>query len=566
MESFPANAMNNGSVASQGFIADLIGQRSNTTLIVTATVLASASILPLLNKLLTPAMDPREPPLIKPSIPLIGHIIGIIKHQSDYHRIVHDCSNAHPSLPIATLQMLNGKLYTIFDPHLIQPALRSKIASFEPFVTEFARKTFGLSDETFEKITSNPAVVPEFTDAIHASFQTESLHKMNVHFLGSISAKMGPLSCGLATVDETNTGKEKVDLGGLEVENLFLWCRDVMTLATTKALYGNHDPFNQDQSLVDMIWIFEESVPYFLLSLFPALTMPKAYRARGRLQKTMSKYYSDEHEITDPTTSTLVFNRANSLRKHKFTGEEIGLLESILPIVATINAVPTFYWMLLFIFERPELVERLRIEVEEAATVKNEDSERIVTFNIAEFDDKLPLLISCYREAMRLANHSVSSRRIMTDMTVTGSDGQSYLLKKGVDLQLPAGVTHYEQSIWGDDAATFNPERFLPPTARDKTAEGLENERKRKAGYFPFGGGRHLCPGRNFAFAEILGFMSVLVLGFEVEPTGMRFGEMQMLGPQLASGTVKPKNSGKGLGAKIRRRSGWEGVQWKFEC
>lgn len=309
--------------------------------------------------------------------------------------------------------------------------------------------------------------------------------------------------------------------------------------------------------------VFEESVPYFLLSLFPSLTIPKAYKARQRLQSTMCKYYSDQQEINDPTTSTLVFNRANSLRGHDFTGNEIGMLECILPIVATLNAVPIFYWMLLFIFDRPELVERLRKETEAAATITENGSKKTATFNIAEFDEKLPLLVSCYREAMRLASQSVATRRTMTDMTITTQAGESYLLKKGVDLQLPAGVTHYQESIWGADAATFNPDRFLP---RDKTPANLENERQRKAGYFPFGGGRHLCPGRNFAFAEILGFMSVLVLGFEVEARGMRFGEMKMLGPQLASGTVKPERYGEGLGARIRRREGWEGVEWKFEC
>ena len=39
----------------------------------------------LINVLATPRLDPREPPLLKPSIPLIGHIIGIISRQNEYH-------------------------------------------------------------------------------------------------------------------------------------------------------------------------------------------------------------------------------------------------------------------------------------------------------------------------------------------------------------------------------------------------------------------------------------------------------------------------------------------------
>ena len=36
----------------------------------------------------TPKLDPREPQLIKPTIPLIGHILGLIQHQAKYHLLL----------------------------------------------------------------------------------------------------------------------------------------------------------------------------------------------------------------------------------------------------------------------------------------------------------------------------------------------------------------------------------------------------------------------------------------------------------------------------------------------
>ena len=39
----------------------------------------------LLLGLVSPRLDAQEPPLLKPSIPLIGHMIGLMKHQSQYH-------------------------------------------------------------------------------------------------------------------------------------------------------------------------------------------------------------------------------------------------------------------------------------------------------------------------------------------------------------------------------------------------------------------------------------------------------------------------------------------------
>ncbi|KAH6876823.1 cytochrome P450 [Thelonectria olida] len=556
-------ADSNGGSLLQGLVADIRSGNLTLPTIVITFIIASAVTLPLLSKVLTPNIDSREPPVIKPSIPFIGHIIGIIRYQSHYHRIIH---NANPSRPIATLPMLNGKMYSIYDPNLIQTALRSKTVSLTPFATDFAQKTFGLDDELTAKVKAD-GVFSTFVEVMHASFAAGMVQKMNVHFLANISAKMDPISCGAVRVNEVNAGKEEVIPEGLEVENLYLWIRDVMTLGTTKALYGDHDPFGPNPSLVDEIWAFEEAIPYFLLSLLPSITMPKAFKARAKLQTLLSEYYAAEHDINDPTTSQLVLNRANTLRKYGFTGSEIGKLEVILPNVATLNAVPTLYWLLLYVLVRPELMERVRKEVEAATLIaETDDGKRTVTFDIADFDTKIPLLVSCYRETMRLSNHSVSMRRVMEDLTITSPNGQSYLLQKGIDIQLPAGVTHRDKTVWGQDANEFDPERFLPPGSKDKTTESVDIDRRRRATYIPFGGGRHLCPGRNFAIAEILGFTSVLLLGFEIEPVGMRFDDMKMLPPTLATGAVRPEKYGKGLGGRMVRRKGWENVEWKFEC
>jgi hypothetical protein len=57
---------------------------TNTTALV-ATTIVLALLLPWL---WTPKLDPREPQLVKPTIPLLGHIIGLIQHQAKYHLIL----------------------------------------------------------------------------------------------------------------------------------------------------------------------------------------------------------------------------------------------------------------------------------------------------------------------------------------------------------------------------------------------------------------------------------------------------------------------------------------------
>jgi hypothetical protein len=37
---------------------------------------------------LSPHVDPREPPILKPTIPFVGHLIGLIRHGSHFLRLL----------------------------------------------------------------------------------------------------------------------------------------------------------------------------------------------------------------------------------------------------------------------------------------------------------------------------------------------------------------------------------------------------------------------------------------------------------------------------------------------
>lgn len=63
------------------------------------------------------------------------------------------------------------------------------------------------------------------------------------------------LSARDAVVGPDNSGRERMtEHRAMEVEGLFLWCRDVMTLTITRALYGDPNAFIQDKSLIEKSW------------------------------------------------------------------------------------------------------------------------------------------------------------------------------------------------------------------------------------------------------------------------------------------------------------------------
>jgi len=162
------------------------------------------------------------------------------------------------------------------------------------------------------------------------------------------------------------------------------------------------------------------------------------------------------------------------------------------------------------------------------------------------------LMVACYRESVRLGNQGVGTRRVIRDTILTDSHGNEHLFKAGVDVLWSAKEMHLS-GAWGDNVADFKPERFLENYGRAQ-----------KQAYVPFGGGKHLCPGRNFAFAENLGLMIALVLGFKLQgldPKDFRLGDSK-----FGEAVAKPPADAQGGEVVIERKKGWEDVDWKFVC
>ncbi len=152
--------------------------------------------------------------------------------------------NAAPSsnenqLPIATLPMLNGKMYAIWSPALIQAALRSKTLRFDPFIVEFTQPFLGLSDEAFRPglgPRERESLLPARMTGLHQAMQPEHLHRMNAAALNYIAESLNAVDAPI------------------QIPNLYLWLRDLMTFATTEALYGSENPLRGRKDLVEDLW------------------------------------------------------------------------------------------------------------------------------------------------------------------------------------------------------------------------------------------------------------------------------------------------------------------------
>lgn len=257
--------------------------------------------------------------------------------------------------------------------------------------------------------------------------------------------------------------------------------------------------------------------------------------------------------------SRVAVNKKWGLPIDDIADHELGML-----FVSITNAIPTLFWMIFYVFQDAQLVTDLQVELL-ACIEEGEDGhrQRECTISIAKLSNACPHLNSTYQEVMRMTNRQLGTRTVLEDTYLTYSSPgdpnsitKTYLLKKGVHVQMPSMITSYAQETWGNDALIFDSRRFMP---------GRDNERLQKKAFTPFGGGKHLCPGRHFAYAEILGTVAALVLGFEItSPEGQRVS-VPPINDSIVEAVGKPLlDVQQKLLANIRRRPGWEEVNWRF--
>ena len=116
--------------------------------------------------------------------------------------------------------------------------------------------------------------------------------------------------------------------------------------------------------------------------------------------------------------------------------------------------------MLSNIFINLDLVSKLRKEALPLLYRSYNDS-NTATIRISRLEAKCPILLSCYRETLRVASSNISMRRTLKDTTILDSNGREYLLKKSINVQIAGRVLHIDKATWGANAHKFNLEQFI---------------------------------------------------------------------------------------------------------
>ena len=139
--------------------------------------------------------------------------------------------------------MLNGKVYIVTDPDLVSAVNRnSKTLAFNPFIAQLGKRITGHDEATSQIVQHNlngesgSGYVIEVHDGIVAALAPgKNLEDMILPFLRAVSTHLNVL--------------EKV-----RVFKLFAWTREMVTMCSTRAIYGPENPFNKNPEYNDLFW------------------------------------------------------------------------------------------------------------------------------------------------------------------------------------------------------------------------------------------------------------------------------------------------------------------------
>lgn len=137
------------------------------------------------------------------------------------------------------------------------------------------------------------------------------------------------------------------------------------------------------------------------------------------------------------------------------------------------------------------------------AKVRREIADANLTEEVISYADasRLPYLQACIKEAWRMFPPvPFGLARVAGPKGVTIGDRY---FEPGTKLSVNPHVIHFSRELFGEDAAMYNPERWIGPGAKD-----IEKH------FVAFGAGYNSCQGRNIAQLELVKATATLVRDF----------------------------------------------------
>ncbi|KAK0239393.1 cytochrome P450 [Armillaria nabsnona] len=176
----------------------------------------------------------------------------------------------------------------------------------------------------------------------------------------------------------------------------------------------------------------------------------------------------------------------------------------------------TIAFMLTELCKNSKIQDKLRAEIHSAETRLHEQGE--TRFDLADFDS-MPYMLAVLKETLRFHPVGYNLFRVAGQddvlplsspiTTTSGKVLHELSIPKGVQIMSSVAACNRNKEMFGEDADTFNPDRWLRESQKQKVALGVY------AGLFTFSGGPRSCIGWRFAVMELQAMIVAIMSKFE---------------------------------------------------
>lgn len=462
---------------------------------------------------------PLQPPSIPYSIPVLGNALSFLAPKpGEFWKSLLDY---HPASAGSCTLLLGGRVaHILHNPASVQALFRSRETSRREFNVTIVRTSLGLLDDDVQRYhglnTKGQRLhfANEEDDPEHVQEKLNLTHLLNGECANELTREF--VRCIRDQVDALPDDYEG---------DMYKLVQAIMFEASGRALMGEKVFEYYPDFGVDFC-DFDKT----MLSLFlgiPEVFLPDAVKHRERSIAGLMRFHAVMKNagldgIINPADSLSwepnYGSRVNRARQEMYNkiglstrgraGLDLGFLFGLAS-----NAIPTTGWMLMHILD-PNADNTLYLRVRrELKTTRLADGR--LDINILT---SLPLLQSVFHEVLRLYTDLLVTRSMNADITLPldASNTHHITLKQGTLAIAPSWLGHRDPTVWNSPPHdVFYAERFL--TTNPETGEDIFTTSGTAGRFFPFGGGKGMCPGRVFAKQEVLAATAMVLLEFDVE-------------------------------------------------
>jgi len=289
-------------------------------------------------------------------------------------------------------------------------------------------------------------------------------------------------------------------LGSTSTVDLFDAVSKVAFFATMKSIYGGAEQGFATAAAHQAFLDFDKNFPY-LVGGAPMW----AFKDSEAGFKKLRALFMDESVYSD-TASYIISEREKLYARNNFTDDNRAGFQVALLWGTVSNTMPTTFWCLYFLLGDPAAMKAVRDEVDALTAGLEPSSSQLDGARIFPQSslNKMAVINSVISETFRITSGSIVIREALEDMELKWKglgEGKTWNIAKGDKVAMYPPLHHFDESVFGADAATFKYDRFV----------GEAGVRLERDHLIPFGGGVSQCPGRFFARNEIKSFLATAI-------------------------------------------------------